>query len=357
MSYQVRLDYATFNFLAGKMNQWEVGRQLLGQADIGFQRKGLNEGSPLNSPLGLRWMENSGYSEMPHKLEVKGVGCEHFALTLPNLRSAVECRFSRLDFAFDVITDRAAWRSFLCGAFNSSMESERCRKRFKLTGDGEAMTVYIGSRKCAKYFRIYNKTLQDPKYKYNVDGQDVDVLADQCVIRYEIELHRFKDSHHTFDPSPLFDWYYSSEKHNDLVEFLKKEWLSYGNDILLPPGFEDADFTFRIDEKNKNFVHSGEESPLEIVHKELHDYPRSFEHTLAYIADRFGAYIPYLIADQEYRNHCFEECERKFGFAPEFYIEQVTPIWKELDDLDEPEFTPFVGDQLQFEPIVKGVAE
>lgn len=349
MKYEIRLDWATMNFAAGQMDEYKVAKKLLGQIDIGFRKTGLNEGSPLNSPLGLRWMANSGFAEMPHKLEVRGVGCEHFALTLPALRAAAPCRFSRLDFAFDCVMKREEWKDYICKCFQASMYSDRERKKFCLQGSGEAMTIYIGSRRCAKFFRIYNKTLEDSKYKYCVDGEEIEISEDECVIRYEVELHRFKDSKHLYDPSPLFDWYYDPEKWDELSDYIKKLWLSYGDEVMLPPDFESIDFLPRI-ATNKNFVESREPEQLLIaVSEKLHEYPRSFERTLQYVTEKFGKYIPYIIADNDYRVRCYADCNRAFGFAPEVYFENMTPTFYELDDLEEPDFIALDGDQLQLD--------
>lgn len=342
MTYQLRLDYATFCFQRGEMSAQKVQDVLCG-GDVSWRKCGLYDGSPVISPLGLRYQHNCGYSERPHKLQVSGVGCEHFALTLPDLREAAENHFSRLDFAFDVVMSRRDWKVFLGNCFIDSMDSERQRKRYRLAGDGEAMTVYIGSRVSSKFFRIYNKTLEDPKYTFedalDPNNTDVDVDDEHCVIRYEVELHRQRQVHHDrtveFDPSSAFDWYYSPDPadHDRLHDEIKRLWLSFGNDILLPEGFENAEFVDRVS-KNKNFVRNlSHDEKLENVQAVLHDYPHSFEKSLQYVTERFGAYIPYILADESYRRQAFQACELKFGFCPEYYFETSKPSgWNDLDD-------------------------
>lgn len=337
MCITVRLDYATVNFAPSSMSYTKVGKILLGDGESLFWKtKGLSENAPLYSPLGLRWTENNGYAELPHKLEISGVGCNHFGCLLPDLVNVAEHRFSRLDFAFDVLIDRAAWRRFICEAFESSLNSDRTRKTYRLAGQGEAMTIYIGSRRSPKFFRIYNKTLEDPKYQFLQDGQEIDVPADKCVIRYEVELKRHnatsQDGIRIYDPSPAFDWYYGDdEAQKRLCETIRELWLSFGNDVLLPEGFASAEIECL--KTKENFVQKTHEEKLQEVREKLHDYPRSFERTLGYIVSHFGKYIPYIVSDTDYMRDCEVSCEQNFGFVPRYYLEQSIP--QGFYDLDE----------------------
>lgn len=362
--YQLRLDWATINFDSGTMSRSEVGQKLAGMSDLRWTAKGLSENATWNSPLGLRWNDNSGWAETPHKLQVSGSGCEHFAATLPALRDREHSHFSRLDFAFDVVMDRQKWREFICTAFQASMFSDRQYKQYKLTGTGEAMTIYIGSRGGSKYFRIYNKSLQDTRYEYHDPVTDEVILLDenQCVIRYEVELHRHKRVSGThvrlFDPSPMFDAYYSVDPGDEksLFDTVRSMWLSFGNEVLLPEGFAEAEFSRRITNKTKNFVAlstpEGQVAAVEEVKEKLHAYPRSFEHILQFIVSRYGQYIPYIIADEGYSRDILTLCENRFGFVPESVI--VTPpagYYDVTDELEEDEDFPaewniVSGDQL-----------
>lgn len=333
MRVVMRLDYATMNFSAGMMSVDEVSNKLAGSSEVFcWTKKGITDNAPLYSPLGLRYMHNNGYAPMPHKLEVSGVGCRKFLYTLPQLRTE-DMRFSRLDFAFDLIMKRDAWKDFLGNCFVASLFSDRNYKRYKLSGTGEAMTVYIGSRISPKYFRIYNKTLQDAKYEYrDGDGNVHDLAEDECVIRYEVELHRWKATGkelRIFDPSPCFDWYYSDDPadHERLHEEIKRMWISFGDDVLLPEGFETMEIVDLTQlEANVKFCSKNAEvsnEALQRVQDALHDYPHSFDRTLSFVVDRFGKYIPYILADDDYREACFRACENKFGFVPDFYMESV----------------------------------
>lgn len=364
--YQLRLDWATMNFDAGTMDRITASKKLAGASELlRWTSKGVSDNERYVSPLGLRWLGNSGWAEAPHKLECTGVGCEHFAATLPALRDRECSHFSRLDFAFDVVMDRAAWRDFVCKAFSASMFSDRQRKQFRLTGTGEAMTIYIGNRCGSKFFRIYNKTLQDAKYEYHdAESDEVVPLDDnQCVIRYEVELHRKKriDGNHVrlFDPSGMFDAYYSVDPADEkaLFDTIRNMWLSFGDEILLPDGFAEAEFSRRITNKTKNFValqtEDGQVEAREEVKATLHEYPHTFDRTLQFVVQRYGAYIPYILADKEYVNDCLALCEVRFGFVPECVVIDPPAGWYEMtedeteEDDDIPaEWLPYSGDQL-----------
>lgn len=351
----LRLDYATVNFAPGTMSSAKVSKILLGDNNAAlWKARGLSENAPLYSPLGLRWQENNGYAELPHKLEISGVGCRHFALVLPDLMAAAEHRFSRLDFAFDVLISRADWRNFICKAFDASLHNDRVYKQYRLSGQGEAMTIYIGSRRGAKFFRIYNKTLEDPKYQLVQDGQTVDVPEDMCVIRYEVELKRHKvtaqNDIRIYDPSPAFEWYYGDEDAQQrLCDTIQKLWLSFGDEVLLPPGFESAKLECLL---QKSYFVQSQDERLEEVRAKLHDYPRSFEHTLNFLVSRFGKYIPYIVADPVSMCICHDACRVNFGFVPEYYLEQTMP--QGFYDMDEtlsaepPTDLPWVYEQLEF---------
>lgn len=372
MKYVLRLDWATLNFEKGAMSREHAGKLLAGDVDLKWKQKGLSDNAPWKSPLGLCWVDNNGYDAMPHKLEISGVGCEHFAPTLAAIRDRDLSQFSRIDFAFDAIMKRDEWRDFIASVFVASMTSDRQAKRFRLSGEGEAMTVYIGSRKCAKFFRIYNKTLQSDRYEFldPVTGEVVPVPEDSCVIRYEVELKRHKVVRSSgevsiFSPSPCFDTYYSHDPEQVawLMREIKKLWCSFGNELLLPAGFEDAEFVRRIDliKQNKNtvkFDELKEDACLEIVRGKLHDFPHSFDNTLDYLARRFGKYVPYLLADRVYSEICFSSCRDAFGFIPDFEIINRPAGFYDIDDdsdddLPFPSFSAaYGGEQLTLDDMI-----
>lgn len=343
MKYTLRLDYATMLFDSGSVSPGIIQDKLAG-VDAHWVRKGRSDNAPLWSPLGMRYVNDCGAPDRPHKLEVSGVGCNKFELTLPSLLGLGGHHFSRLDFAFDVIMDRDQWKEFLKKCFMSSLDSERQRKRYRLAGEGEAMTVYIGSRTSPKFFRIYNKTMQDRQYVYeDAEGHIVNYDTDnQCVIRYEVELHRWRSmskyGEREYDPSPAFEWYYSDDEEDrrllhDEVRFL---WLSFGNEVLLPQGFAESEFVNKASRKTEILCNKSEAEKLEIVKAALHDYPHSFDRSMQYVADHFGHYIPYILMDEKLRKQVFAQCELRFGFAPDYYFETTKPAgWDDLEDIED----------------------
>lgn len=346
---EIRLDYATFNFDANTVNLDSISRALSGDLSCAFRSKGVSENSLVVSPFGLSYLPNSGWSPRPHRLQVSGVGCEKFAYTLPNLvtlcrNNGGDCSFSRLDFAFDVLISESAWKDFIKSAFSASIDSTRKFKRFTLAGSGLAMTVYIGSRSSDYYFRIYNKSLESSSYVYCENGKPSDVPDGYYVIRYEVEMKRHVHHHGNvttvFDPSQYFFDYYSGE--DSLVEEIRRLWLSFGNDILLPVGFADAELILLS--KNKNFVDISLDSAIDIAQDKIVSDFRQFEDTLLYVVSHFGKYIPFLVQDR----FLYEECEyraKEFcGFVPRPDPDRfLSPVLVD-EDIDLP--VPFEPQQL-----------
>lgn len=355
---EIRLDYATFNFDAGSVTPSSISEALCGQDSLCFRTRGLSENALMVSPFGLSYLANSGFAPRPHRLQVSGVGCEKFAPTLPRLVSLCrsnggELSFSRLDFAFDVLLPVSDWKEFIKSAFSASLDSERQRKKFTLAGNGLAMTVYIGSRVSDYFFRIYNKSLESPSYVYRENGLPVDVPEGYQVIRYEIEMkrhvHHLRGETTVFDPSQYFYDYYSCE--DGLAAHIKQLWLSFGDEVLLPPGF--ADCQLELLSKNKNFVQISSETVLEIVQDKLHGEPRTFDDTLQYIVSHFGKYIPFVVADYYSYKECESLCKEYCGFVPVPVLDNF--IDDSLQELDDEDFDawqdPFDPVQLEIDSI------
>lgn len=361
-TYVLRLDYATFAFTPGSIDLNQVQSVLAGGADLAFRQFGTYDTSPFQSPLGLYYKPDCGSNENPHILQVSGSACEHFRETLPCLGKVLrdggeQAHFRRLDFAFDVIMSRSDWRKYLSDCFLYSMEQNRQRKKFLLQGSGEAMTIYIGSRNSDRFFRVYNKSLQDPSYIFlNSDGSSASLSDDQCVIRYEIEFKRQNRSRAgqrvVSDPSAMFDWYYSDSQL--LFDEVKKQWLSFGNEVMLPSCFEDASFVTDIEAKHLHPLVGDIASPYTDVcfaniSARLHDYPHAFERSLEFAARRYGAYVPYILRDQRLLDLCKQAARERFGFDIDFYVDfdgtarfefEELPVdscspWSEVVEFDE----------------------
>nr|DAG07754.1 MAG TPA: REPLICATION INITIATION PROTEIN [Inoviridae sp.] len=352
--YVLRLDYATFAFTPNSVDLNRVQQALSGGLDLGFRQFGTYDSSPFQSPLGLYYKPDCGSKENPHILQVSGSACEHFRETLPVLGKVLydggeQAHFRRLDFAFDVIMSRSDWRKYLSDCFLYSMEQNRQRKKFLLQGSGEAMTIYIGSRNSDRFFRVYNKTLQDPSYIFvNPDGSSVDVSDNYCVIRYEIECKRVNRTRSgqrvVSDPSPMFDWYYDDSQL--LFDEVKKQWLSFGNEVMLPADFESASFVTDIDVRHLHplsgdIASSYKEVCYANVSARLHNYPHSFEHSLEFAARRYGAYVPYILRDPRLLDLCKQAARERFGFDIDFFVDFDDTVRFEFEDLPEDACPPW----------------
>lgn len=257
MKMVVKLDYATFAFEKGSISIPMI-EDALAQCDLHFsQISNARENSPYNSPAGLFFKPNNGAKQSPHSLHVSGHGCELFRSTLPRLASLMQDghefgHFSRLDFCFDVVMTKQRWREFYLGVICASVDEmnnpEKARKVRKIMyqGYGDSTTVYIGRRTSSAVFcRIYNKSLQDPEKKLcSASGELLVCPDDSYIIRYEMEL-KFASrvragSRSVYDPSPLFWFYYEAPE--KLFDYLRKVWNRYGNEMLLPDGWEDMEF-------------------------------------------------------------------------------------------------------------------
>lgn len=314
-TYGLRLDYATFVFEDDSVQPELISDSLAGEgSDLLWRRFGDLPTSPFGSPYGLYYKTLNSYGNAS-MCQVSGVGCRKFELTLPVLRDAYSSHFSRLDFAFDVIMTRSEWREFVKRAFSESIDSERQAKVFRLSGTGEAMTIYIGARQSERFFRIYNKTLEDPEYVFQYDGQEIPLSEDECVIRYEVEFHRFRRTLRgekiVLDPSWMFDSYYSEDA-SDLFAEVKKQWLSYGADFLLPEGFADCEFETIL--PKDLFCRVGDPSTYQQVLDGLQMFPHSFDHSLHYVVDRFGQYLPYILQSKQLFMRCMIKARVKFGW-------------------------------------------
>lgn len=345
----LRLDYVTFNFAEQSISNLE--HLLFGDHSLAFRpvRKsnildGCNPNDCMSmSPLGLTWKPNNGDCFHPYTLQVSGVGCHHFSPILPLLRfdDRSSNHISRCDLNFDYVMSKSDWREIGMKAENYGYDGQLAKKIVPV-GAGYEKTIYIGSRSSPFYFRIYNKTLEDPDYKYLDDlGHVVDLSDDQFVIRFEIELKRFRrtlrSEKQIYDPGVYFDAYYS-DNINDLVSDLDELWSSYAKD-LLPQGFFDVDVIpyWKVAD-NGYFVQSVSSSEYEPVIREViatrFDEPYQFDRVLCYVLDHFGAYVPWIVIDPKKLDRCRSSCKTRFGDVPPFSVEDLRSVsWSEYEDV------------------------
>lgn len=303
MKTVVKLDYATFAFEQGSISISKI-EDALAQCDLHFaQISNASENSPYNSPAGLFYKPNNGSKQSPHSLQVSGHGCELFRSTLPRLASLMQeghdfGHFSRLDFCFDVVMTKQRWREFYLGVISASVDEmnnpENARKvrKFMYQGYGDSTTVYIGRRTSSAVFcRIYNKSLQDPEKKLCVaSGELFECPDDSYIIRYELELKytsRVNSSGRTvYDPSPLFWFYY--EDPEKLFAYLRKVWNRYGNDTLLPDGWEDMEFITDIVARGLHFSKDLMPPLSDDLAKKFSVSIHTVEQKMSYVANTFG---------------------------------------------------------------------
>lgn len=361
-TYVIRLDYATFAFTRDSVSLGKIQQCLSGGVDLGFRQLGTSERSPLQSPYGLYYKPECGSIENPHVLQVSGVGCEHFRETLPCLAKVMrdggeQAHFRRIDLCFDVIMKRSLWRSYLAKCFTYSMENQRQRKKFLFQGSGEAMTVYIGSRNSPRYFRVYNKSLQSPSYEFvSPDGTISPVADDECVIRYEIESSwkriTRKGQLSIYDPSFLFDWYYSDS--DFLSRYVLDSWLSFGSDVMLPYDFENAEFVTDISVRNLHPVENIASPYSDVVFANVSARkdcaPYSFNKSLEYAASHYGCYVPYILRDERLLAICRDAAREKFGLDIGFFVHFYDQALDEFEELPDDSYSPWSEDG-EFEEI------
>lgn len=303
MKTVVKLDYATFAFEQGSISISKI-EDALAQCDLHFaQISNASVNSAYNSPSGLYYKPNNGAKQSPHSLQVSGHACELFRSTLPRLASLMQDghefgHFSRLDFCFDVVMTKKRWREFYLGVISASVDDmnnpEKARKvrKFMYQGYGDSTTIYIGRRTSSAVFcRIYNKSLQDPEKMFcAASGELQDCPDESYIIRYEVELKytsRVNSSGRTvYNPSSLFWFYY--EDPDKLFSYLRKVWNRYGNEFLLPDGWESLEFVTDIEARNIQFTKDLSHPLCDDLAKKFSVSIHSEEHKMSYVVNIFG---------------------------------------------------------------------
>ena len=348
--YVVKMDYCTMAFTAGTCSLQVLSNCLAGDTDLHWMKIYNSEKSPYHSPLGLYYNDACGSFQNPHVARISGVGCEHFRTTLPILYDRLQtggeqAHITRLDFCFDILMTKSAWRSFLAQCFAYQLETmdSRSRKRYVVHADGDSSTVYIGARSSDRYFRIYNKSLEDPQFQYRdpLSGVSIEVPEGSYIIRYEVELKRktrtSKGVDVTLDLKPYFESYFADGKL--LCDELRRIWLSFGNDIVLPSEFAESEFVTDIVNYGISCDGGTISPPRDVLYANIsaryHDYPHEFESKLSYAADKYGKYIPYILQNKELFRRCIARAYSEYGWDIPIYIE--IGARNKLDDQLEPD--------------------
>lgn len=370
MKTVVKLDYATFTFEQGSISIPKI-EDVLAQCDLHFaQTSNASDYSPYHSPAGLFYKPNNGSKQSPHTLHVSGYGCELFRSTLPRLASLMLDghefgHFSRLDFCFDVVMTKQRWREFYLGVISASVDDmnnpEKARKfrKFMYMGYGDSTTVYIGRRKSSSVFcRIYNKSLQDSEKKLcAASGELLDCPDDSYIIRYEMEL-KFASrvragSRSVYDPSPLFWFYY--EDPEKLFAYLRKVWNCYGNETLLPDGWENMEFVTDLEARRilftKDLSHPLSDDLAQKFSVSIH----TVEEKMTYVANVYGHRI---IDIMLYRPVLFVlaccKWEKFYGeslpFSPLALVQEVAQF-SESSRIAVEEFKEFADDPSPFSEV------
>lgn len=369
MKTVVKLDYATFAFAQGSISISMI-EDALAQCDLHFsQTSNASENSPYNSPAGLFFKPNNGAKQAPHSLHVSGHGCELFRPTLPRLATLMEGHefghFSRLDFCFDLVMTKQQWREYYLSVISASVDDmnypEKARKVRKVMyqGYGDSTTVYIGRRSSSAVFcRIYNKSLQDPEKKLCVaSGEFLDCPDDSYIIRYEMELKytsRVRSGSRTvYDPSPLFWSYY--EDPDKLFAYLRKVWNRYGNESLLPDGWDSLEFVTDIVARGIQYTDDFRHPLSDDLAKKFSISIHTEEQKMSYVSNVFGHRIidillfrPELLflaccKWEQYYNECLP-------FSP-LELTQVVAQFSESSRIAVQEFREVAGDPSPFSEV------
>lgn len=77
------------------------------------------------------------------------------------------------------------------------------------------------------------------------------------------------------------------------------------------------------------------------VSARLQDYPHAFERSLEFAAQRYGAYVPYLLRDQRLLTICKQAARERFGFDIDFYVDFDDTARYEFEELPDDSISPW----------------
>lgn len=359
--YMLRMDYCTIGMDEQTGNVVDVTTALTGCQPDDWKNiyDSQNDDKMIyNSKLGgLRWQENSGYAKKPRQLELKGTSFDALPTTisswLPDMLKK-DINVSRVDFAIDLIVVKREWTRFVDDFMDykdrecqDKMSGKR-RPAFLPSTDvrygGAATTLYVGTRKSCKFYRTYNKSLQNPNYRpIDRDGRFVDVPDDCFVIRAELQLNRktlhIGDTKYEFSVAELAKSYadgnlqYCGDWVLNQWAGLSQQGIPVIDDLLeLYSGRAEcfselatkALFCSNLPETDSpdddTILDSTDGStlcwrPIEI-YKKIGVVDNSIEACIRWIGKQYGHYIPFMLADVSDVEAMYLKCYEKFHFIP-----------------------------------------
>lgn len=340
MNIPLKVDYCAMSFPYNTFSPDDVNDMLVGDEVNLFTPIGKkNDVGIIENPTfytsehGVTIQPDNGnrVNDLRESIRFSGAGCDKFQRFFPYLYQHYAPNISRLDFAFDVDMSIIEWSRYLETAWYQLKDGEpKQRKKISIVlgSGGDDSTVYIGNRRSAYFFRVYNKTLQlhekpeNGKYK----------------IRFEVEIKRKSLTRNgervLYNPNKFFELYYF-DKFDELTEELKSLWLSFGEDWLLPEWFN----------KTFYFVASGgvfllpdaDSNSLLVTKKELAESVQDYERTSNYHFYQDAKYVMGWLLDQNKIKLIKQAFKDLHGFEIDFdiqiYYECIDEINKfELED-------------------------
>lgn len=353
------LDYVTFH-TSSDATPYQVEQVLESDLCLTVGRKlGLQV-----SPFGVSYLPDTGGKgqtsfDYPSRWQFSGDGCRNYTPKLINLYDAFPSYCKRVDVAADFVMKKTEWRRMCSVAYQISifdpsdddfswtsipeeLEEFALRQRkhiHVLSSKNDGTTIYAGVRGSPYYFRIYNKTAEDPRYiSFDDDGNVVEVPSDSLLIRFEAELSWVRKCRSNrvdvYDPTPYFLSFFG--RSNRLKEDLYDIWTSYFPAQWLPFDFEDIQNAVLTKELFCSI--SGDFTELAAIREEAAQ-SKACVKPVDYVVDYFGKYVPFIVASPSLWSICCDKFQRAFGVKPLISIADCG-----FDDIDSGQLDSFYID-------------